>query len=89
MKPDQAAWLAAQLNEHDIRRDWGPLITCPVCNGARFVAPTGEYETLFVVGGKEMRQCPLCWGTGTHRERLSVDEKQERSRELLGREIEP
>lgn len=60
----------------EVTPDFGPEQTCPCCKGAKMLPHIGEYETAYGVYGKVMRQCPLCWGSGTHRDRLTIMQRE-------------
>jgi hypothetical protein len=55
---------------------FGPEQVCPSCHGEKLVPHIGEYETLYMVDGKEMRACPLCLGSGTHCDRLTIMQRE-------------
>lgn len=55
---------------------FGPEYPCPSCHGQKMVPHIGEYETAFEVGGQLMRECPLCRGSGVHRDRLTIMQRE-------------
>lgn len=60
----------------EVTPGFGPEHPCPACKGDKYVPHVGEYETMYMIDGKEMRLCPLCRGSGVHRDRYTIMQRE-------------